>query len=84
LRKGNFRQAFNPQGWEFHRYLENTFGGVIKLHGFLGVCFGAVGSTLTLTSRPQDKQLYVADPQALQHILMKDQYFYEEPSWLIE
>jgi len=64
---GNLEQAFNPQGLEFHSYLENAFGGVVKLHGLLG-----------------DRQLYVTDPKALQHIIVKDQYVYEEPSWLTE
>jgi hypothetical protein len=37
LQAGNFGQVFNPQGWDFHRRLVDTFGGVIKLQGLWGV-----------------------------------------------
>ncbi|KIM86533.1 hypothetical protein PILCRDRAFT_64609 [Piloderma croceum F 1598] len=60
---GNFGQMFNPQGWEFHRRLVDTFGGISKVQGLLG-----------------DKQLYVSDPKALDHIIVKDQHVYEEAS----
>lgn len=66
LFRGNLGQVFNPQAWEFHKYLKKSFGDVVKIHGYLG-----------------DKQLYVSDPKALQHIIVKDRYVYEEPSWLI-
>ncbi|KZP09574.1 cytochrome P450 [Athelia psychrophila] len=64
--KGNIGQLFNPQGWEFHRYLADNFGGVVKINGMWG-----------------DKQLYVSDPKALHHILVKDQDVYEETDWFI-
>lgn len=33
---------------------------------------------------PQDTQLYVSDPKALHHILVKDQYIYDESDMFIE
>jgi len=75
---------FNPQGWEFHKHLVDTFGGVVKLQGLWGVRAASIRSTLTLISNRQDKQLYVADPKALQHIVVKDQHIYEEASWFVE
>jgi hypothetical protein len=32
----------------------------------------------------QDKQLYVSDAKALHHILVKDQYVFEEAKWFIQ
>ena len=84
LRAGNFGQMLNPQGWEFHRCLVDTFGGIIKVQGLWGVGPASVRSTLSLISNGQDKQLYVTDPKALHHIIVKDQHVYEEPSWFIE
>ena len=32
----------------------------------------------------QNKQLYITDSKALQHILVKDQYVFEEADWFIK
>ncbi|KAF7970683.1 hypothetical protein HWV62_23282 [Athelia sp. TMB] len=64
--KGNIGQLFSPQGWDFHKYLADEFGGVVKFSGMWG-----------------DHQLFVSDPKALHHILVKDQYIYEETDWFI-
>ena len=49
LQTGNLAQTFDPQGWEFHKNLVDTFGGVTKLQGFPGVSSaGVLGSMLAL------------------------------------
>ncbi|EJC98472.1 cytochrome P450 [Fomitiporia mediterranea MF3/22] len=65
--KGNFSQVFNRlSGWEFHRHLLETYGGVVRLKMLLG-----------------DEQLYVTDPLALHHIIIRDQYIYEETAMFL-
>jgi hypothetical protein len=74
----------DPQAWKFHKNLVDTFGGVTKLYGFWGVSSaGVVESTLVLIARLQHKQLYVCDPKALHHLVVKDQLVYEEATWLL-
>ncbi|KAF9565116.1 cytochrome P450 [Agrocybe pediades] len=34
--KGAFGQVFNPNAWEFHREIAETYGSVIKIPSFLG------------------------------------------------
>ena len=52
LQAGNLAQIFDPQGWEFHKNLVDTFGGVIKLQGLFGVSSaGVLESTLALILR---------------------------------
>ncbi|KAF9043230.1 cytochrome P450 [Panaeolus papilionaceus] len=58
--KGVFPQIFNVNGWDYHRYLWDTFGKVIKIKGVMG-----------------ENQLYIYDPKAMHHILVKDAAFYE-------
>ncbi|KAJ7171337.1 cytochrome P450 [Mycena filopes] len=58
---GNLSQFHDPDDWEFQRRLEEEYGRVVKIHGFLG-----------------DRQLFVFDPLALHHILVKEQHVYEE------
>ncbi|PPR03959.1 hypothetical protein CVT24_008314 [Panaeolus cyanescens] len=58
--KGVFPQIFNVNGWDYHRYLWDTFGKVIKVKGVLG-----------------ENQLYIYDPKAMYHILVKDAPSYE-------
>jgi len=74
---------YGPHGWEFLRYLEDTFGGIVKLHGFAGVCSGGMWSTLALIC-VQAKQLLVNDTRILQYIGAKGQYTYEVQTGKIE
>ncbi|EGO03006.1 hypothetical protein SERLA73DRAFT_84927 [Serpula lacrymans var. lacrymans S7.3] len=67
LWSGNLPQIFNPNGWEFHKMLAETYGPVSKFHGIFG-----------------DKILYVFDPKAMYHIIVKDQYVFEETSMFLE
>ncbi|KAF5347595.1 hypothetical protein D9756_010703 [Leucocoprinus leucothites] len=34
--KGNLGQLFNPKGLDFHQDLVDTYGGMVKVHGFFG------------------------------------------------
>ncbi|KAG2003363.1 cytochrome P450 [Coprinopsis cinerea AmutBmut pab1-1] len=60
---GNFKDLFRPDAWDFHRDIAQTYGGVVRLTGPLGT---------------QRSQLYVYDPKALHHIVVKEQHVYEE------
>ncbi|KAJ6587621.1 cytochrome P450 [Mycena vulgaris] len=60
---GNLTQYTNPDGWDFHKELEENYGQVVKLHGLLGV---SPATTLCF------------DPAALHSILVQDQDLYEE------
>ena len=62
--------------------LEDKYGSVVKLTGPLGVCF--------LMTRPylvahnylsQSRILFVFDPKALQHVVVKDQYTYDQSTF---
>ncbi|KAF8896616.1 cytochrome P450 [Infundibulicybe gibba] len=64
---GNFKEVFNIDGWDFHRYIAETYGSVIRVHALFG-----------------EKQLYIFDPKALHHIIVKDQYIYEETDQFIQ
>jgi cytochrome P450 len=54
-------------GWDYHRRIAETYGGIIRIKGMLGA-----------------NHLYVFDPKALHHIILKDQYIYEETDSFIE
>ncbi|EJC99782.1 cytochrome P450 [Fomitiporia mediterranea MF3/22] len=63
LISGNFKQLLNPNSWGFHRELRDAYGG-----GGVRKLHGLLGS----------EQLYVFDPLALHHILVKDQSVFDE------
>ncbi|KAF9565114.1 cytochrome P450 [Agrocybe pediades] len=65
--KGAFGQVFNPDAWDFHREIAETYGSVIKIRSFLG-----------------DNWLYIFDPKALHHIVVKEQYVFEETDGFIQ
>lgn len=66
----------------------------MKLHGLCGVRQALLPpvqahSVLTLAVGPlafdsQDEQVYVSDPKALYHIVIKDQDVYEETEYFIQ
>ncbi|KAF8896610.1 cytochrome P450 [Infundibulicybe gibba] len=77
--KGNFRQLFNVDGWGFHKSVAET---CTLAH--LRFLFGANSKRKTVLITPmQEKQLYIFDPKALHHIIVKDQYVYEESDQFI-
>jgi cytochrome P450 len=65
--KGNWDQLFNFDGWDFHDYLVNTYGGIVRLRSMFGA-----------------RILYVFDPKALYHVVVKDQEIYEETAGYLE
>ena len=66
--------------WPFHEEVWSRFDRVARINGFYGVCFASSLplANLGLTRLVQKSMLYVYDPKALHHILVKDQYVYEE------
>jgi hypothetical protein len=78
-------QLFNAKGLPLHETLADLYGGVVKVHGFFGVCSHLFFDCRFLTTyRVQDEQLYVSDPQALQSIIFKDQEAFEETAVFTE
>lgn len=57
-----------------------SYGPVSKIHGLLGVgafpVYSKLSASYSWTS--QDKMLFVYDPKALHHMVVKEQYTYEE------
>lgn len=83
---GNFPQLFNRHSYGFHREIVKKYGGVVKLSGLLGVRSPSVHSAVSHVhcgSWYQTEELYVTDPRALHHIVVKDQYVYEETASFI-
>ena len=72
-------QFVNRNGWGFHKHIERAYGSVVKINGYFGVNqFHDGHDEYCYWLNGQDKQLYVFDPKALHHIVVKDQYIYEE------
>ncbi|KAJ7712062.1 cytochrome P450, partial [Mycena metata] len=63
LAQENLSQFHDLDDWGFQQELEENYGRVVKLTGFSGYI---------------DRHLFVFDPVALHHILVKDQDVYEE------
>ncbi|CAA7265474.1 unnamed protein product [Cyclocybe aegerita] len=68
LWNGVLPQVFNVDAWDFHKEIAEKYGGVIKLTA------GLFGRT----------QLYVFDPKAMYHIIVKDQSSYEVETSFLE
>ncbi|EIM86870.1 cytochrome P450 [Stereum hirsutum FP-91666 SS1] len=64
---GNLKTLFGLDSWGFHARIAKSYGGVIRIWGFLG-----------------DTLLYIRDPKALYHILIKEQYVFEETDMFIK
>ncbi|KAI0072596.1 cytochrome P450 [Panus rudis PR-1116 ss-1] len=66
---GNVTQIFgNRFAFDYHREVIYKYGPVAKIYGFLGA----------------PPLIYVFDPKALQHIVVKDQYIYEASSRFLQ
>lgn len=78
--QGHYYDIYNRHGQKFHRDIAQKYGGVIKIFGWCGVCVALSAWNMTFTNLVSSKaeQLYVSDPRALHHILVKDQYTYQE------
>ncbi|KAJ7667038.1 cytochrome P450 [Mycena rosella] len=61
---GNLLQYHDPDGWAFHKNLEENYGGVVKLNGFFGVRQLYVFDPAALDSiLVKDQDLYEEIPQ---------------------
>ncbi|KAF8896614.1 cytochrome P450 [Infundibulicybe gibba] len=68
------RQIFNSDGWDFHKSIAQTCSPIQLIFLRPGTDSAADGV---------EKQLYIFDPKALHHIVVKDQYIYEESAQFI-
>ena len=59
------------------------YGPVSRVRTVLGVC-SILRVGCDSIDVPQTQSLYVYDPKALNHIILKDQYIYDEPGWFLE
>ncbi|KAH9043435.1 cytochrome P450, partial [Lactarius hengduanensis] len=71
--KGNLHRIFQD-GLEYNLRLTQKYGGVVKIHTLLGV------SPCNLESHCN---LYVSDPLALHHIVVKEQHIFTETDMFI-
>ena len=84
MRLGSLKQLLDKNGWNYLQDLTDSYPGIVKLTGPLGVCFAPLNSLFTflmVVPFRQHRMLYVWDPAALHSILVKDQYVYEEAAW---
>ncbi|KAG1744162.1 cytochrome P450 [Suillus paluster] len=70
--KGNFHRIFQD-GLRYNLDLVKQYGGAVKIYALLGV------KALIL----DQEQLYISDPLALHHIVVKEQNVYEETDMFI-
>lgn len=84
---GNLKQLFGLDTLPWHWEMVRRYGGAFKYYGLFGVnifyLYNCLLELLTLGLR-KDEQVYVTDAKALHHIVVKDQYIYEETSMFIE
>ena len=80
---GNLLQLFNVDAWSYHEYLYKNFGSVVKVHSLFGVSFmfWLDGHRMCCADLLVCKaeELYISDPLALQHVLLKGQDVFESP-----
>ena len=79
---GNFGRMFDRHGWNFVDDLGENYGSVVRLMGPMGVSSVFSSSfhrtRVDLFDDAQRRVLYVFDPKALQHVVVKDQYTYAQ------
>jgi hypothetical protein len=63
--------------------LAEKYGGAVRLHGPFGVSAFTHTSTCPRERSSLQEEIYVSDPLALYHILVKDQHIFEEPGSFI-
>jgi hypothetical protein len=79
INTGNLESMF-VDGFERSLKVAADYGGAVKIHALFGV------REIHLPARlmhdydvwPQEEWLYVSDPRALHHILVKEQHIFEE------
>ncbi|KAG5650575.1 hypothetical protein H0H81_011762 [Sphagnurus paluster] len=78
---GNFGQIFSADGWDFHKKLPEQREGRPHVGPIQGTPPEVPLSIIPMTNCAlceQSKHVYVFDPKALHHIVVKDQYIFEE------
>ncbi|KAH9934006.1 cytochrome P450 [Epithele typhae] len=71
---GHLPQFLGRRGWEWQLELASgKYGQVVKIDAMFGSKWQD-----TLTFSTQKKWLYIVDPLALSHVVLKDQHIYEE------
>lgn len=85
LSTGSLPQLYDRQGWNFQDNLDEKYGSVVRFTGMF-----RVSRTLRLSlsyahdlRKRQKEALYVFDPKALHHIIVKDQNVFERASFAV-
>ena len=84
---GHLKQLYGVDSLPWHQYLNETYGRVMKIKGFMGVRSPArISCERDSDPLPpiQDTQLVSSAPKALHHILVKDQQNFMETDFFIE
>ncbi len=82
---GNLKQLLDRNGWGFLSNLTESYPGVAKLYGPLGVRRPVLHVyELPSSLLPQRRMLYVFDPTAMHSIIVKEQYVFEEAEFFIK
>ncbi|KAI3607724.1 cytochrome p450 [Moniliophthora roreri] len=86
--KGSFFEVFGLDSWNFHEMMREKYGPTSTFSSLFGVSIPSgkkQGYELSLALygcgsdySTQDKYIYTFDPKAMHHILIKDQYAFEE------
>ena len=75
---------FNRESWDFQHELYNKYGQVVKADALFGVCVNQTDCGGYTAEDCQNKWLFVFDPLALHHVVLKDQHIYEETEQFIQ
>ncbi len=84
---GNLKQLISPKyGWGFVEHLTESYPGVACLRGPLGVSpllhVTVVSDRSAFDS--QNRLLYVFDPLAMHHVVVKDAHIFPMPAWVVK
>lgn len=72
---------FDRYAWKFLDDMGTKYGGVVRFHDMLGVRIFPVGDS-PADSVFQSEGLYVFDPLALNHVVLKDQDAYPDVNYV--
>uniref|UniRef100_A0A0W0FSP6 Cytochrome p450 n=1 Tax=Moniliophthora roreri TaxID=221103 RepID=A0A0W0FSP6_MONRR len=88
IKTGSFFEVFGLDSWNFHEMMREKYGPTSTFSSLFGVSIPSgkkQGYELSLALygcgsdySTQDKYIYTFDPKAMHHILIKDQYAFEE------
>lgn len=81
---GNIPDLFGPYGIDWQHDMVKKYGRVFKLYGLFGVRVSSPPGRILTSAVFQRVRLYITDPRAMQHILIKDQPLYQPTPIIIE